>query len=105
MAGCPSCSLRLQLLLLLGLIVAPPPVWCLADKARIPAFSMRLKACAKGCERHGNCNGETGECECPFGFGGEREARPGGGAAAQVWLVRSCALIMCTAFGAQCPTA
>lgn len=28
------------------------------------------KECAKGCENRGNCNRETGECECPFGFVG-----------------------------------
>ncbi|GFR41595.1 hypothetical protein Agub_g2319 [Astrephomene gubernaculifera] len=28
------------------------------------------KECPIGCTKHGNCNGETGECECRFGFGG-----------------------------------
>ena len=30
-----------------------------------------LLSCPKGCIKYGNCNGETGNCECPFGRGGE----------------------------------
>ena len=39
--------------------------------------------CPKNCEKHGNCNRETGQCECPFGRGGE---------ACQVDLLPACRL-------------
>lgn len=33
-------------------------------------FTQYLKQCAPGCEEIGNCNGETGQCDCPFGLAG-----------------------------------
>ncbi|KAG2485164.1 hypothetical protein HYH03_016054 [Edaphochlamys debaryana] len=33
-------------------------------------FREENKACDPGCSKHGNCNGETGQCDCPFGLTG-----------------------------------
>ncbi|KAG2488196.1 hypothetical protein HYH03_013190 [Edaphochlamys debaryana] len=33
-------------------------------------FREETKTCDPGCNRLGNCNGETGQCDCPFGLTG-----------------------------------
>ncbi|KAG2488197.1 hypothetical protein HYH03_013191 [Edaphochlamys debaryana] len=33
-------------------------------------FREETKTCHPECSRHGNCNGETGQCDCPFGLTG-----------------------------------
>ncbi|KAG2488215.1 hypothetical protein HYH03_013209 [Edaphochlamys debaryana] len=38
-------------------------------EARSP-FREETKTCHPECSRHGNCNGETGQCDCPFGLTG-----------------------------------
>ncbi|GLI65728.1 hypothetical protein VaNZ11_009332 [Volvox africanus] len=38
--------------------------------ARVVPVTILNKNCPAGCIDHGNCNGETGICECRFGFGG-----------------------------------
>lgn len=38
-------------------------------------FKEAKKSCAAGCEENGNCNAETGECQCRFGYGGESYRR------------------------------
>lgn len=32
------------------------------------------RTCPAGCETVGNCNAETGLCECPWGYSGERKS-------------------------------
>lgn len=39
--------------------------------ARVEPAIVVNNSCPAGCSANGNCNGETGLCECPFGFGGE----------------------------------
>lgn len=34
-------------------------------------FKEAPRACPAGCEEWGNCNQETGVCDCPFGYTGE----------------------------------
>ncbi|GIL81236.1 hypothetical protein Vretimale_1194 [Volvox reticuliferus] len=34
------------------------------------AFYEDTKTCDPGCNKYGNCNGETGQCDCPFGLAG-----------------------------------
>ncbi|PNW87479.1 hypothetical protein CHLRE_02g144050v5 [Chlamydomonas reinhardtii] len=36
----------------------------------ISPFKEHLKACHPDCTKFGNCNGETGQCDCPFGLTG-----------------------------------
>ena len=45
-------------------------IWALAQGADAATFSLAVRNCTEGCTNHGNCNGETGQCECMFGFGG-----------------------------------
>ncbi|KAG2493501.1 hypothetical protein HYH03_008317 [Edaphochlamys debaryana] len=33
-------------------------------------FREETKTCHPDCPKHGNCNGETGQCDCPFGLTG-----------------------------------
>ncbi|PNW87153.1 hypothetical protein CHLRE_02g111150v5 [Chlamydomonas reinhardtii] len=39
-------------------------------------FKEAKKSCAAGCEENGNCNAETGECQCRFGYGGADCSQP-----------------------------
>lgn len=43
---------------------------CLGAAPGPSLFREVSKPCTEGCEENGNCNGETGECECPFGLTG-----------------------------------
>ncbi|EFJ41400.1 acetylglucosaminyltransferase [Volvox carteri f. nagariensis] len=54
----------LDTLFLLGLQFLVP------THAQIEPAIVANKPCPAGCTSHGNCNGETGLCECRFGFGG-----------------------------------
>lgn len=41
-----------------------------ADAQAAGVFQEDTKPCHPGCEERGNCNGETGTCDCPFGLAG-----------------------------------
>lgn len=64
-ANCSRTSLLCLFLVLLFLATA-------GQVAGSSHFKESLRACAPGCETAGNCNGETGTCECPFGLTGAR---------------------------------
>lgn len=51
---------------LLALLLACP----LRGSASPSTAVVNIKECPQGCTKHGNCNGETGTCDCPFGYGG-----------------------------------
>jgi hypothetical protein len=74
-SGARACSAQAALLVLVLVPVAHPerldsraPWWLdvEAPGGRVGARESAARACAAGCEQHGNCNLWTGECECPF---------------------------------------
>ncbi|GFR49821.1 hypothetical protein Agub_g11761 [Astrephomene gubernaculifera] len=64
-------------------------------------FKEEIKTCHPDCTKNGNCNGETGECDCPFGYTGpscsdrlfpacHSSAEPGSLPHYGVWYPKNC---------------
>ncbi|KAG2485165.1 hypothetical protein HYH03_016055 [Edaphochlamys debaryana] len=53
-----------RLLAVLACVFAP-----ISSQEESP-FREETKSCDPECTKHGNCNGETGQCDCPFGLTG-----------------------------------